>query len=81
MSVIMDAARIQGKASINRRARAWKNGLKYHLWGLSTGEVILLKQTIPGGFQKAVKIDTPFEVILNRFLDKRGYRVFCPTGV
>lgn len=43
MSAILEAAQLQGNASIIRRAWAKRGKQKVHLWELSTGGVILLR--------------------------------------
>lgn len=81
MSAIMEAARLQGQASICRKAWASRGSTKIHLWELSTGGVILLKHSSERGFETPVKLDTPLEVIVGRFREKVGHRVFSPNGV
>lgn len=81
MSAIMDAARLQGQASICRRAWAIRGSTKIHLWELSTGGVILLKHSREEGFLKPIKLNTRLEVIVDRFREKVGHRVFSPNGV
>lgn len=81
MSAIMEAARLQGRASICRKAWASRGSTKFHLWELSTGGVILLMHNQEEGFSSPVKLDTSLEVIVDRFRQKPGHRVFSPSGV
>ncbi|RRV65451.1 hypothetical protein EGI99_19015 [Stutzerimonas stutzeri] len=46
MSAILEAAQLQGNASIIRRAWAKRGKQKVHLWELSTGGVILLRKSL-----------------------------------
>jgi len=78
MNAILEAARLQGGASITRRAMAYCGPKRVHLWELATGEVILLTHTVPGGFRQPVKLHEPLEIVVDRFREKRGHRVVTP---
>ncbi|MDX1296760.1 MAG: hypothetical protein R3260_00755 [Pseudomonas sp.] len=78
MSAILEAARLQGGASITRKAWASRGKQKVHLWELSTGGVILLRHAEGEGFKQPVKLEEPLELIVDRFREKRGHRVFAP---
>ncbi|QCT95425.1 hypothetical protein FEV13_00295 (plasmid) [Stutzerimonas degradans] len=81
MSAILEAAQLQGGASIIRKAWATRGKQKVHLWELSTGEVILLRHMDGEGFKRPVKLHEPMEVVVNRFRDKRGHRVITPQAI
>jgi len=81
MNAIMEAARLQGQASICRKAWASRGCTKIHLWELSTGGVIVLKHSKEEGFSQPIKLDDPMEVVVNRFREKRGHKVFSPNVV
>lgn len=81
MNAILEAARLQGKASINRKAWASRGDTKIHLWELSTGGVILLKHTREEGFSTPIKVESSLEVVVDRFRQKRGHKVFSPSLV
>ncbi|MAB98863.1 MAG: hypothetical protein CMK71_12500 [Pseudomonadaceae bacterium] len=67
MSAILEAARIQGSAKIERKAWAARGDIKFHLWELSTGGVILLKQMVGVGFDHPVKLEESLDVVVERF--------------
>lgn len=81
MNAILEAARLQGQASINRKAWVTKGGTKVHLWELSSGGVILLKHSRGKGFFQPIKLEEPMEMVVDRFRDKRGHKVFSPSGL
>ncbi|WP_171011879.1 hypothetical protein [Pseudomonas sp. 2FE] len=80
MNAILEAAQLQGQASISRKAWVSRGATKVHLWELSSGGVILLKHSKGQGFDHPIKLEEPMEVVVNRFRDKRGHRVFSPIG-
>ena len=81
MNAILEAARLQGSASITRKAWATNGKQKVHLWELSTGGVILLRHAQGEGFKQPVKLEEPLELIVNRFREKRGQRVLAPQAI
>lgn len=81
MNPILEAARLQGAATITRKAWATNGKQKVHLWELSTGGVILLRHAEGEGFKKPLKLEEPLELIVNRFREKRGQRVFAPQAI
>nr|WP_172693576.1 hypothetical protein [Pseudomonas aeruginosa] len=81
MSAILEAAQLQGNASIIRRAWAKRGKQKVHLWELSTGGVILLRHMEGEGFKQPVKLHEPMEVIVNRFREKNGHQVISPHAI
>lgn len=81
MSAILEAARLQGDAQITRKATACCGAKKVHLWELSTGGVILVQHFQGEGFRQPVKLDEPMEVIVNRFRDARGHKVFTGHAI
>lgn len=81
MNAILEAAQLQGSASIIRRAWATRGKQKVHLWELSTGGVILLRHMQGEGFKQPVKLQQPMEIIVNRFREKNGHRVFSPQPI
>ena len=81
MNAIIEAARLQGDAKITRKATACCGTKKVHLWELSTGGVILMRHFQGEGFKLPVKLEEPMEVVVNRFRDKRGHRVFSAQSI
>jgi len=81
MSAILEAARLQGSASITRKATATRGKQKVHLWELSTGGVILMRHAEGEGFKRPVKLEEPMELIVNRFREKRGHRVISSQAI
>lgn len=81
MHAILEAAKLQGEASITRKAWSVSGKQKVHLWELSSGEVILMRHTEGEGFKQPVKLHEPMEIIVNRFRDKRGHKVFAPQAI
>lgn len=80
MNAILEAARLQGQAAICRKAWVTRGAVKFHLWELSSGGVILLKHAQGKGFDRPIMLEEPMEMVVNRFRDKRGHRVFSPNG-
>lgn len=80
MSAILEAARIQGSQQICRKAWVSRGSMKIHLWELSEGGVILLRHDQGKGFIQPVLLDEPLEVVVDRFRNKVGNRVFSPNG-
>ena len=80
MSAILEAARIQGSQQIGRKAWVSRGSMKVHLWELSEGGVILLRHDQGKGFIQPVLLDEPLEVVVDRFRNKVGNRVFSPNG-
>lgn len=78
MSAILEAARLQGNAKVERKAWAQRDGIKVHLWELSCGGVIMLQHRAGKGFDQPIKLDESLEVLVERFRDKPGHRVFSP---
>ena len=78
MNAILEAARLQGQASISRKAWVTKGGTKVHLWELSSGGVILLKHSRGEGFFQPIKLEEPMEMVVDRFRNKCGHKVFSP---
>jgi hypothetical protein len=81
MNAILEAARLQGQASISRKAWVTKGGTKVHLWELSSGGVILLKHSRGEGFFQPIKLEEPMEMVVDRFRNKCGHKVFSPSGL
>ncbi|TXG98854.1 MAG: hypothetical protein E6R08_03720 [Nevskiaceae bacterium] len=81
MNAILEAARLQGPASINRKAWVTKGETKIHLWELSSGGVILLTHSQAKGFFPPIKLEEPMEMIVDRFRNKRGHKVFSPNAL
>lgn len=81
MNAILEAARLQGQDSINRKAWVSKGSTKVHLWELSSGGVIQLVHSLGEGFCPPIKLDEPMEVVVNRYREKRGHKVFSPSGL
>jgi len=81
MSAILEAARIQGNQQICRKAWVSRGGMKVHLWELSEGAgVIMLRHDKGKGFIQPLLLDEPLEVVVDRFRNKVGHRVFSPHG-
>lgn len=81
MNAILEAARLQGQASVDRKAWVTKGDTKVHLWELSTGGVIYLKHSRRHGFFPPIKLEEPMEMVVDRFRNKRGHKVFSPSGL
>jgi len=81
MNAILEAARLQGQASISRKAWVTKGSTKVHLWELSSGGVILLKHSGGEGFFQPIKLEEPMEMVVDRFRNKCGHKVFSPNGL
>lgn len=80
MNPILEAARLQGNSKVKRRAWATRGKTKVHLWELEAGGVILLKHVEGEGFAKPLKLEEEMEVVVDRFRQKRGQKVFSPQG-
>ncbi len=80
MSAILEAARIQGSNQICRKAWASRGSMKVHLWELSGGGVIMLRHEKGKGFVQPVLVDETLDVVVDRFRNKVGHRVFSPNG-
>ena len=81
MNAILEAARLQGQASVARKAWVTKGDTKVHLWELSTGGVIYLKHSRGHGFSPPLMLEEPMEMVVDRFRNKRGHKVFSPSGL
>lgn len=77
MSPIMVAARLQGDAKVTRKAWSTCGVVKVHLWELSTGEVIILRN-VGGAFETPSELNQSFDELVNRFREKTQNRVFTP---
>jgi hypothetical protein len=77
MHAIIEAAKLQGTAKIERRAWAESSTEKTHLWELSEGGVIAIKQE-GRRFKSPVKLNDSLDIIVERFRGKAGIRVFAP---
>ena len=80
MNAIIEAARIQGSSEICRKAWVDRGSTKVHLWELSQGGGILLRHDKGKGFCQPVLLSENMEVIVDRFRNKVGNRVFSPYG-
>ncbi|MCK5530289.1 MAG: hypothetical protein KAI85_03425 [Halopseudomonas aestusnigri] len=78
MNAIMEAARLQGTATVNRKAWSTRGSTKYHIWELSTGGCIMLKHEKGRGFAMPVMLEQPLDALVERFRNRIGNRVFAP---
>lgn len=81
MNAILEAARLQGQASVHRKAWVTKGDTKVHLWELSSGGVILLTHSRGKGFFHPIKLEESMEIVVDRFRNKCGHKVFSPSGL